>query len=464
MGQGIMGNVNKRVSIFHLPPTAQRTFFVLFAILLLAFFGMQITRIPLVYLNETQTLGIPDTYFSQTQVAHDWNLNVADPGYLLLFGQPINWFWGYGYGPLIAYATLSYMLSTFQICTIDPGSCGYLLYKILILSCFISFVVYALVVPKELYKKLLALLLFLSASLGIGFSRAVEAGNLDLPISCSFAWIVYLISTHTKVKKYGIAIASIIGFVSGFVLTIKLVALPFVLLFFLNSPKKIITVLFFVGTFSLFSLAPNWYGVPTKLTDIYAITETTLKPMRKDVYASYPHGNMTIRASASGAYHLLSLSLPESLRNSLIDMFSLVLLSIITFPSLIYVYVQMRKHKGTIRQFVAFMRFILLPEQIHYTFSLACISLILIPIVAFEYRLIYFIPVFILLIAKEFEKLSYWFFAALFLFFMKNMWILRGSITTLIFYVSLTFLLYEITVQLWNSFLLSQLSTKSVKR
>lgn len=442
----------------HIPAArdkASNNFFILSLItLLFVFFLFQWTRMGIVYLNNQGVLGIPDHYFSQPTIGHDWYLNTADPGYLLFFKVPIDWVWGYGYGPPVAYATTSYLFSMINICSITPDSCGNLLFHIIVLLSFFGFLLFGLLVPKTIQQKIISVLFVLVFSFGVGMSRGFETGNLDLPISCLFLWTCYAIKQCKNRSSSIVAVAIIVGFISGFTSTIKLSVLPFLLLFLGTVKQKTIAFSVAVLTFTLFSLVPYLYGVPVHITDMYYINEYVLSPMRERVFEEYPHGNMSLRATASGIYHGLAFDFSIPLRNMSILFIAGALGVFICSGALVLFFIflwNMRKREQGVSFIHMGVRLLFRKEYLHLSFTYATIAVILVPIVAFEYRLVYLISVYLLLFAEDTRKRSYAFFISLIFVGLKNSWILHGSITTLLLYMGFWFLLLDVVYEHLNA-------------
>jgi voltage-gated potassium channel Kch len=398
-------------------------------------------------LNDQGVLGVPDHYFSQPTIGHDWHLNTADPGYLLFFKVPVDWVWGYGYGPPVAYATASYLFSMVHICSITPDSCGNVLFNLVIMLSFLGFLLFGLLVPKTIQQKITSVFFVLVFSFGIGMSRGFETGNLDLPISCLLLWTCYAIKQCKNRSSSIIMVAIVVGFISGFTSTIKLSVLPFVFLFFGAVKQKTIACSVAVLTFMLFSLVPHLYGVPTKITDMYYINEYVLSPMRERVFAEYPHGNMSLRATASGIYHGLAFDFSIPMRNVSILFIAAGLGIFITSGLFVFLCISllnMRKEEQGISFIVTGIRLLFHKEYLHISFTYATIAIILVPIVAFEYRLIYLIGVYLLLFAEDTRKRTYAFFISLMFVGLKNSWILHGSMTTVLLYIGFWFLLLDV--------------------
>jgi hypothetical protein len=397
------------------------------------------TRELIVYTNPTHTLGIPDTYFSWRNLGHDFETNFTVPATNLLRSVPIDQTSGYGYGTGILTVTAMQGLTAIKLCSADAVSCGYLIYRIVISICILGYFLFALYIPKQKETKILGALLLATSLLGIGMSRGLEAGNSDLFLSLILASLVYLIGKGRQEKQYTFFAALILGVAGGFLIHIKLLMLPVIVFFIIFSPSRIVTFVTFLFSYLIFLRIPIFYGVPTSVTDILRITDSTLNPMKDAIYTAYPYGSLTLRAFASGIINSIFKTMPISYRYVALPVLAVGIGVVLLIPSgIILLQSKIWKTLKTIPYINTNIMYIL--------YGIIIISMILLPIVAFEYRLIYFVPLFILLLDPIWERGgSTWFTTAVVFFFLKNSWILSGRLTTVFFYISISCLFAAFT-------------------
>lgn len=389
---------------------------------------MLMSRLSLTYVNSQRRVQAPEYLYAYETVAHDWFTTSVEPAYQIREGKTMSPNLGYGSSVPVLLAPILPVLQTSFCKNLDQFNCGFQLYKILIPLSLFGYYAIAIISTKYPKKRDVALLFVTLYFLGLPAGRGIETGNIDIFLALFTASILLLIHTTTTSRR--ILITFICGVLAGFSSNAKIMLAVFLPIFTVFSHKRFFFLISAITSFSLFALLPQrLYRSPMPWNAAYIYADIALEPIATGVYRSYPHGNNSIWAMASGVIHTLDISTQQ---NDSINILAIVIGTIIFLvPCMIYakqIYFQLSHYK-TIRKLSSRNELLVTI----YTFAVVIINLV--PIMAYDYRTLYLIPpIIIIWNTSQSVKTNRYIVAAMILLLLKSLWIPSGRVLNIYLY------------------------------
>ncbi len=402
-------------------------------------FGMIVTRIFLTYVNPHMQVQAPEYAFADQFVARDWLASVVNPAYRLQHGQPLDPSVGYGYSVPVTIAFLMPLLETARLCTKnDSFHCAEALYPITIILFLIGSSMYSVLLSPKGSSRLVTFIFLAAFLLGIPAAKGMESGNLDILFSCVTA-IIIIIARHASrtalsVPSWHIAA---LGFALGYTANTKIFLLPFAFIPLILFPKRRVFMVAFLGAFLGSSLAPRALGVSTHFLDPFNFALTALKPFADELHLKYSYGNNTLMGISSTLADLIHLPIGWQ-RITFIDGVSFFIGAGMLLTPIVWYRNQLMKNISNLftGQTIFWYKIVLLG------YAAITIWILIFPVMAYDYRLMYLLPVLIAAVESCTRTAARRAItAAMALLLAKSFWIVSGRIMNIFLYASL-FLLW----------------------
>lgn len=365
-----------------------------FAILFLTIFS----RYVISYKTSKELAKPPESLFWLSPVGRDLYTGVVIPaGNLLNSNNFVEGAANYGTGIVVTLAPLLNVLKNRGICSLDDVlNCHILLYKWYLLLFFLLFLIFIWICfLKVKSKNRLLLLLFVSIfSLQLPFAFGVERGNLDLVLSVLVGFLFYF-SLKVSIKNR-ILRSFLVGFLVGYLSNVKLFLLPFAIVEILFSGSIFVSLLSFLFSFVAFSYLPILYGVST---DIFSVWNGIL------LFNNGSNGNFSQPFYLVSNHSIRAIStLLTNCANKGTCLARFGLVSFISKFWLLFVFVLPFISLGK-KNFSKLFSYLILRKRELYIllYIVSCAVINLIPNSVYTYRLLYSIPI-ILVLLIDFDR------------------------------------------------------------
>lgn len=353
------------------------------------------SRINVSYFNTDNTVKAPDIgFYAGEFVGHDLLFATTDQAYRLFDGLPMQLDVGYGYMFTILAAWFLQIVNFFGLCSFEnPSSCNFLFYKAVVSISVLGLFSLAFILIKNRHKQSLALIFFSAFLLGVPGGMGLESGNLDIFLSMLYGYMLFFHQRSLQQKnKFFYPI--LLGCLSGCIFQTKLFLLPFAIIFYICSTKRIYFGISFLLTVSVITLLPGLYNVP--INPLYTFQAAEYLRTAVDFSSGIVYGNNSTRAMAGG----IVFAVPGLFTHELFRIFSITVLGLLIFllvmvlPLFSFLPKVYRNILRKIKKSRLDYSFFLLLNA--YTVS----GVILWPEVSLSYRLYYVIPLVYLLFDK----------------------------------------------------------------
>ncbi len=400
-----------------------------------------LSRYVVSYRNSENLIQAPESLFYLSPVGRDLFTGVVLPANNLLNGR--NFVEGaanYGTGIVVTFAPLLSVLKNHGVCSFDDVlNCHITLYKWYLFLFFLLFLIFIWICfLKVKSKNRLLLLLFVSIfSLQLPFAFGVERGNLDLFLFVLIGFLFYF-SLKIPVKNR-ILRSLFIGFLVGYISNVKFFLLPFAIIEILFSGSVLVSLLSFLFSFIAFSYLPVLYGVST---DIFSIWNGIL------LFNNGSNGNFSQPFYLVSNHSIKAIStLFTGCVNKGTCLIRFGLVSFISKFWLLFVFVLPFIHLRKKNIFKMFSYLVLKKRELYILlYILSCAVINLIPNSVYAYRLLYSIPIMLVLLTEvdKDSKEKVLFLKSVLCFMVAGLWFC--------YYLSNGFSLFDVRVK--NIFIL----------
>ncbi len=433
-------------------PTAIRKFVYthITDILLFLICCIVLTKLVATYTDTSRVPHFPELAFSSPLVGRDLTAYTTMPVYTIREGQVPFIF---GYGSVTIADVLLHTMEALHICSMQQSmSCDYVLYIMLISCGTLGLAALIWYIVRDTKQRILAYTLYISILLGVPFSKAVEAGNLDIVLSVLYGIVLGIVLRYSG-RRIPVYASLSIGALLGVLLSTKAFFIAFVLVTAALVVPNTAFIFACIVSYTTLSLWPLVYGVHTGLFDVFAFAMRGSDAFGPQLYTQINYGNNALISYISNLLqsidtHRVSLPLHIALTHTIALAVGL-LVCVHPFFAEKGIIATLRMVKQRFNTGVYPVR-----ELAIVLYAYATALLILLPAWSYDYRLLYLFPVLLALIqytkTARSKELLYW--SVIFLL-CKCMWIPKDRFMNIWLYAHIYFLLRSATA-VWSESIL----------